>query len=137
MVQSLPPQEVAYDVISGISAGGLNAIAISFFEKGDEKNAAEFLKNIWSTIRKENVWKTWGFFHNPITGEKGLLDTSPLRSYLTNLANANTVKRRFTVGTTDVIKGELLRLTNEDVPTNEDKVNMLMATSAIPVVFPF
>jgi hypothetical protein len=58
----LPAEEVAYDVLTGISAGALNTVAISFFEKGDEKNAREFLKNVWSTIKRENVWKTWSFW---------------------------------------------------------------------------
>jgi predicted acylesterase/phospholipase RssA len=31
-VHSLPPDEVAYDVITGISAGGLNAGALSLFK---------------------------------------------------------------------------------------------------------
>ncbi len=39
MVELLPAEEVAYDIVTGISAGGLNTAAISFFEKGDEKNA--------------------------------------------------------------------------------------------------
>ncbi len=43
-------------MVSGISAGGLNGGAISFFEKGDEKNAREFLKEVWTTIKRENVW---------------------------------------------------------------------------------
>ena len=46
----LPPEEVAYDILWGISAGSLNSGAIWFFEKGDEKKAAEFLTYIWSTI---------------------------------------------------------------------------------------
>tara|TARA_B110000503_G_C6976719_1_gene341461 strand:- start:581 stop:685 length:105 start_codon:yes stop_codon:yes gene_type:complete len=34
MVEMMPSEEVAYDVITGISAGGLNTGSISFFEKG-------------------------------------------------------------------------------------------------------
>jgi predicted acylesterase/phospholipase RssA len=48
----LPPEEVAYDVVSGISAGAINGIGFSFFEKGDEKNAVEFLEKIWSNITR-------------------------------------------------------------------------------------
>ena len=43
MVEIMPAEEVAYDIITGISAGGLNAGALSFFEKGKEKDGADFL----------------------------------------------------------------------------------------------
>jgi predicted acylesterase/phospholipase RssA len=49
-VNALPAEEVAYDVITGISAGGLNAGALSLFKQGDEKNASHFLDNIWNNI---------------------------------------------------------------------------------------
>lgn len=34
LVELLPAGEVAYDMITGISVGSLNALALSFFEKG-------------------------------------------------------------------------------------------------------
>ena len=51
LVELLPSNEVAYDVITGISVGSLNAAAISFFEKGDEIRAKDYLNNIWKTIK--------------------------------------------------------------------------------------
>ncbi len=65
-----------------MSVGGINAIALSFFEKGDEKNARDYLINIWNTIERRNVWKTWSIWRNPLMAEKGLLDNSPLRDWL-------------------------------------------------------
>lgn len=43
MVKMMPAEEVAYDIITGISVGALNSLALSFFEKGDEENAKNFL----------------------------------------------------------------------------------------------
>ncbi len=43
LVNNLPSEEVAYDIVTGISVGALNGLALSFFEKGDEKNASKFL----------------------------------------------------------------------------------------------
>lgn len=43
MTEIMPPEECAYDIITGISAGGMNSGAISTYEKGNEKEAAEFL----------------------------------------------------------------------------------------------
>ena len=43
LIENLPEGEAAYDVVSGVSAGSINAAAISFFKKGDEKAAIDFL----------------------------------------------------------------------------------------------
>ena len=40
MTEIMPTEETTYDIITGISAGGINAGAISFFPKGNEKEAA-------------------------------------------------------------------------------------------------
>jgi hypothetical protein len=34
---------VAYDIVTGISVGALNGLALSFFAKGDEVNASKFM----------------------------------------------------------------------------------------------
>ena len=41
------------------------------------------------------------------------------------------------MGATDLINGRFVRFTNNDVPTNEDKLNMIMSSSAIPGIFPY
>ena len=65
LVELLPPNEVTYDIVTGISAGSLNAVAISFFEKGDEKRARDFLNNVWKTIKQENIYKMWPVWKIP------------------------------------------------------------------------
>ena len=40
MTEIMPAEETSYDIVTGISAGGLNAGAISFYPKGNEKEAA-------------------------------------------------------------------------------------------------
>ena len=34
------PQDYAYDVVSGVSTGSLNAMAFAFFKKGEEKKVS-------------------------------------------------------------------------------------------------
>ena len=43
----MEPEEYAYDVIVGVSIGALNAAMIGTFEKGKEKDAADFIWNLW------------------------------------------------------------------------------------------
>ena len=84
LVEMLPPNEVAYDVITGISAGSLNGLSISLFEKGDEKRARDYLKNIWTTIKRENIYKNWPIWKIPFL-QPGFVDSSPMREYLNNI----------------------------------------------------
>jgi predicted acylesterase/phospholipase RssA len=39
MVRSLNPEDVTYQVLSGVSAGSINLAGIGLFEIGDELNA--------------------------------------------------------------------------------------------------
>ena len=38
---------MAYDVVTGVSAGSINTGAVIVFAKGDEANMVEFLSNAW------------------------------------------------------------------------------------------
>lgn len=41
------PNDFKWDVITGVSAGSINALAISAFKIGDEMNMIEFLTETW------------------------------------------------------------------------------------------
>lgn len=48
MIERIGQRETAYDVIEGISAGGMNAATIATFKIGDEKRAVEWMYKMWS-----------------------------------------------------------------------------------------
>jgi predicted acylesterase/phospholipase RssA len=39
--------DVAYDTVSGVSGGALNAVLLSSFAKGDEKAAVDRMEKFW------------------------------------------------------------------------------------------
>ena len=43
LVDNLEAQEVAYDVVSGVSVGSINSAGLSLYKKGDEKSGLDFL----------------------------------------------------------------------------------------------
>lgn len=66
-----------------MSAGSLNGLFVSTFEKGQEKLMVSELVEIWKTnITKDTIYKSWGWgklgilegFYN----KRGLYDNSPL-----------------------------------------------------------
>jgi len=80
LAHSLPPEEVGWDVVSGVSAGAMNTGATSIFAKGDEVKMSEFLVEFWSNITAESmIFKEWpqgilyGIFKMP-----GMFDDDPL-----------------------------------------------------------
>ena len=56
MAYTLSSSESRIDVVSGISAGGINAAGLSVFPVGKEKEAADYLVEKWSTMENDYVW---------------------------------------------------------------------------------
>jgi len=50
LVKALPEIEVNYDIITGVSAGSMNAGAIGLFPRGSEAAANDFLQSFWFNI---------------------------------------------------------------------------------------
>ena len=121
---------VKYDRYTGISAGGLNSGFLSHFANIDEgiKEAEE----MYSTIRNKNIYEIL-----PDTGVS-LLNTQPLHKTLTtivtNMKSSPIIDTL--IGAVNMNTGNLDIYTYNDNYSTEDKVLLLMSTSAIPVVFP-
>ena len=121
---------VNYDRYTGISAGGLNSGFLSHFENIDEgiKEAEE----MYSSIRNKNIYEIL-----PDTGVS-LLNTHPLHKTLTSIVgNMNSTPIIDTlIGAVNLNTGILDVYKYNDNRSIEDKVLLLMSTSAIPIVFP-
>ena len=123
-------QPINYDRYTGISAGGLNAGFLSHFADIDEgiKEAEE----MYSTIRNKNVYEIL-----PVT-RVSLLNTHPLNKTLTSIVtNMNSPPVIETlIGAVNLNTGNLDIYKYNDNNLVEDKVLLLMSTSAIPIAFP-
>lgn len=121
---------VNYDRYTGISAGGLNSGFLSHFTDIDEgiKEAEE----MYSTIRNKNIYEIL-----PDTGVS-LLNTHPLHKTLTsvvdNMKSGPVIETL--IGTVNLNTGNLDIYKYNENHSVEDRVLLLMCTSAIPVVFP-
>jgi NTE family protein len=60
--EHLPPEEIMYDVVVGVSIGAMNGGAFSLFPLGEEKEAIEYLEQIWATIDHTNMFQDWGWY---------------------------------------------------------------------------
>ena len=58
-INSLPPEDVQYDVVAGVSAGSINAAGMGLFPKGQEQAMVDFIKNVWENLHDNNIWEWW------------------------------------------------------------------------------
>lgn len=125
-----------YDVVTGVSAGAINAFAYSLFEKGDEVNALNVLSETWQSMTEKDLLHRW-FPFGIVTGIKkhsGVFNTDHLHSYISNFANkyGGKPKRMLGVSAVDSNTGTY-QVFNETV---SDPIKAVMSSSAIPFVFP-
>lgn len=129
-------QQIPYhfDLISGISAGGLNAGFLSYYNNTSE--GVNDLYNIYANLQNDDVY-TLDLLK--ILDNWSLYSTTPLKNTLTNVINGKTPDPEFTpytiVGTSNV-ETEHLDVYHFNELSKEQQVSLLLSTSAIPIVFP-
>ncbi|HEY9775288.1 MAG TPA: patatin-like phospholipase family protein [Planktothrix sp.] len=136
VTKALAEKGIEFDIAFGTSIGGLNATL--FAQNGNTKR----LEEIWSQIKTRDI------FHFPsatligrlVLGHKlGLLDTTPLEEILRREADLMKLKAsRTKVGlcSTDLCSLETRLFTTDEIMSTNELIDVLMATSAIPMAFP-
>lgn len=118
-----------YDLYTGISAGALNAGFLSYYP--NIKQGIMDAEKLYSSIRTKTIYSPL-----PPTGIS-LFNTLPLKKTLTSAVQSmkNQPVIHTLIGTTNLYTGELDIYSFED-QTEENKVLLMMASSAIPGLFP-
>jgi predicted patatin/cPLA2 family phospholipase len=138
LVDNLPPVEVTWDVVTGVSAGTLNGAAVAAFAPGDEKAMVDFMYTLWEEVETKNVLKWWpGGIASGLTIAPSLFNNNPLRNFLQEQIGDKTVRRHFKVGTCDANTAEYVVYDYEPTPElPEDLIETLIASAAIDGIFP-
>jgi len=166
----LPHLKHPFPIISGTSAGAINAAALAA-HAGTFKRSTHDLAATWRSLEIEQVFRTdWraltmgccrvlgSFLHEGVGVNKpvALLDNSPLRELLTSIINFKNIEKRIDKGVLEALaitalgynSGESVsffqgvehlrgwrRYRRVGAPS-KITVEHLMASSAIPIVFP-
>jgi predicted acylesterase/phospholipase RssA len=78
--------QMEYDVVTGVSAGSINAYATVLHAIGKEGDLVEWMFNQWSTLTSSDVYKEWNCeIIDALLVKSGILDDSPLANYLYNV----------------------------------------------------
>ena len=122
-------RDTKYDIYTGISAGALNAGFLSYFE--DVKSGIKVAEQIYGRVGNHAVYKL-----APLTGVS-VLNTDPLHKTLTGVVAdmGGPPVIHTLIGVTNLNSGNLDVFSFEE-NTDENKVLLLMSSSAIPVLFP-
>jgi predicted patatin/cPLA2 family phospholipase len=122
-----------FDVITGISTGGLNAAFLSHFN--NISSALPYMYNIFSNLHTKDIYTP---HYLGIFSKYSIYDNSPLEKTLGNiLQNAphNPNPPLTLIGASNVYT-ERLDIFKYTELSHDDKINVLMSTSSIPVIFP-
>ena len=119
-----------YNLITGVSAGSLNAAYLSSIISGQEKIHTNDFKTLWTSIKSEDILHKI-YFMNGLS----LYDDRPVKSKLTSIFNNTRPIRDILIGSSSLIDGGKRVFTKEDV-IEHGFVDILMSSIAIPIVFP-
>lgn len=123
-------QNPVYDLYTGISAGALNAGFLSYYDNIHE--GVRIAETIYSSLKNREIYSVL-----PTTG-MSILNTEPLKKTLNAvLEQIDSHPTILTlIGATNLYSGSLDIYEFDSAISDEARVNLLMASSAIPVMFP-
>lgn len=135
VVKALYEKGLRFDMAFGTSIGGLNAALLA-------QGSIERLEEIWHSIRASDIFK----LPSPqqmgrlLMGHKlGLLDNSPLEELLrreVNLPRLRASNMQIGWCTTDLCSLQTKLFMMDEIMSTNELIDVLMATSAIPMAFP-
>jgi len=138
LVENLPPEEIQWDVLSGISAGSLNSVLISKFPKGQEKDMVKAGLDLWANVKQGDVYKDWplGLFEG-LLFKSGIYDVTPLYDTFRKIYKGATPQRKMTTGSVDANTGWFQRYTEAEFFNKgaENFFKSVVSSASIPAVF--
>ena len=79
----LSADQRAYDAVSGVSGGAINAVILSNYTKGEEAAASERRKKFWVDAANTQLYKNWfGGITRGLFFEGGLYNSAPMEDFL-------------------------------------------------------
>ena len=134
----MPVGEAEWDVISGVSVGGINACGLGVYAPGEEEAATDFMLDFWRGMSRTTVYRKWDTgYIDGIFRKSGLFNNTHFIDYIESKmpADRRAMLRKMVVGSTDLNTGKYVRYT-ESLPYEEFTYKATRASSSFPVGFP-
>jgi predicted acylesterase/phospholipase RssA len=136
LVAGLPTEETAYDVITGVSVGALNAAAFTQYAKGDEDSVVALLSEVWRSFTSNSqIYTEWPGTNllEAVLTKPSLFTNEPLKDLVASIL-VNPLVRKVSVGATNLDTGKF-ELLNETLGV-QGFAEATICSSAIEGVFP-
>ena len=105
-VDHMPIEELEYDYVAGVSIGAYNAAVIATFEKGEEKQAAEYLSSLYVGKSSKGLFE----FRSPLIiksfTEDSLADNTNFRKNIEKSLGDKPWKRKISILAADLLSGQ-------------------------------
>jgi predicted acylesterase/phospholipase RssA len=133
----LSPDQYAYDSVSGVSGGAINAVIMSNYTKGQEKAAAERMEQFWRDASNAQLYKGWfGGIARGLFFEGGLYNSAPLEKFLTSEFGGVKLQRSVDLGIVDVVTGAYKEFSTDNITAGQNLHDALYASLSFSGFFP-
>jgi len=133
----LEQEDMAYDVITGVSAGSLNGSVIASFKPGDEKAAAELMVDVWTALQSTDAFTQWpGGVLQGLFEEQGIFNEDNLRGFFKGVLEGRSIVKKIGLGSVDMSTGEFMAYDYNETEITEEYVDSVIASTAMPLAFP-
>lgn len=122
-------------MVSGISIGAINAVAMSLFKIGQEDEASKWLVEFWKKLDADSIYANWpGYIIEGAFYRSGLYNNSRFIDFLHENVPMRTIYRKVTVGATNAKNGKFVRF-NESLGADDLMFKAVAASAAVPGFF--
>lgn len=123
---------INYDIYTGTSVGAINVAFLAMFKAGEEKQAANLLKDWWLKLDNSKIYKSWPYWGRIAAAwRKSFYDSSPLHQLIrenVSLERIRASNKKITVGALNLHTGKYELFDQE----SDDFITAILASSAFP-----
>ena len=134
LVESLDPVEHAYDYISEVSVGALNAGVMAKFGKGEEAAGLEELLSVYQHHLISDYIETWPMLLVRALTRNSIMDVSKAFELFDQIIGNDPFKRKISYLSVNTANGQVV-IFDETTPTSV-RNKAIFSSASIPGIFP-
>jgi len=123
---------INYDIMCGTSVGAINVAFLAMFSAGEEKQAADNLKDWWLKLDNSKIYRNWPFWGRIAAAwHKSFYDSSPLHKLIKKNVSLEKIRashKKVAVGALNLHTGKYTIFDQDD----DSFIDAVLASSAFP-----
>ena len=119
-----------WDLVTGVSAGSINAAYLSTIDKDKEIDNIDVLKNLWCDITNNDVFNPELFFNG-----LSMFNTNKYKSIMETIFKDRKIRRPIMINATSLNTSTSKIFTEKDIE-KYGFIDIIMSSSSIPILFP-